>query len=107
VLGHWVRERSALSLEQAVWRLTDQPHQVFRLADRGPLREGFHADLVAFDPDTVGITEAERIFDQPGGADRVIVRSTGIEHVWVNGVPIRSRGADSAAVGAGRLLTTG
>ena len=42
------------SLEDAVWRLTGHPHQAFRIPDRGLVQEGFHADLVAFDPDTVG-----------------------------------------------------
>ena len=54
LLGHWVRERKALSLEDAVWRLTGHPHEVFRLPDRGLVQEGFFADLVAFDPETVG-----------------------------------------------------
>ena len=56
LLGHWVRERKALTLSDAVWRLTGQPHQAFRVAERGLVREGFHADLVAFDPDTIGTT---------------------------------------------------
>jgi len=104
LLGHWVRERKVLSLEDAVWRLTGQPHQAFRIADRGLVREGFHADLVAFDPDTVGITPIERVHDQPGGADRLVVRSTGIEHVWVNGTATRVAGEDLAGVAAGLLL---
>ena len=51
LLGHWVRERKALTLEDAVWRLTGHPHQAFRIRDRGLVEPGFHADLVAFDPD--------------------------------------------------------
>src|SRR5207244_1218390 len=75
LLGHWVREMGVLSLEQAVWRLTGHPSQVFRLRGRGLVREGFAADLVAFDPDTVGVEPMERMFDLPGGADRLIVQS--------------------------------
>ena len=86
LLGHWVRERKALSVEEAVWRLTGHPHRAFRLADRGQVKEGFYADLVVFDPETVGTTPVERVHDQPGNADRLLVRSTGIEHMWVNGV---------------------
>ncbi len=104
LLGYWVRERNALSLERAVWRLTGHPHQVFRIAGRGLVREGFFADLVAFDPNRVGTTPAERVRDQPGGADRLVVRSTGIEHVWVNGKAIRADGEDLPGVAAGRLL---
>jgi N-acyl-D-aspartate/D-glutamate deacylase len=104
LLGHWVRERRALSLEDAVWRLTGHPHRAFRLAERGLVREGFHADLVAFDPDTVGCTPVERVHDQPGGSDRLIVRSTGVEHVWVNGTPTRVAGEDVPDARPGRLL---
>jgi N-acyl-D-aspartate/D-glutamate deacylase len=104
LLGHWVRERGAITLEQAVWRLTGHPHKAFRIADRGLVREGFHADLVAFDPATVGTTPVERVNDQPGGADRLVVRSTGVEHMWVNGVATRTGGEDVAGVAPGRLL---
>jgi N-acyl-D-aspartate/D-glutamate deacylase len=106
LLGHWVRERQALSLEDAVWRLTGQPHQAFRIADRGLVEEGFFADLVAFDPATVGTTPAERVHDQPGGADRLLVGSTGVEHMWVNGVPTRVAGEELPGVAPGRLLRT-
>ena len=104
LLGHWVRERQALSLEDAVWRLTGHPHQAFRIAERGLLEEGFHADLVAFDPATVGTTPVERVHDQPGGADRLWVGSTGIEHLWVNGVATRRGGEEIAGVSPGRVL---
>jgi len=104
LLGHWVRERRALSLEDAVWRLTGHPHRAFRLSDRGIVREGFHADLVAFDPDTVGTTPVERAYDQPAKADRLLVRSTGVEHTWVNGVAIRRGGVDLESVAPGSLI---
>jgi N-acyl-D-aspartate/D-glutamate deacylase len=104
LLGHWVRERGALSLEDAVWRLTGHPHVAFRIPERGLVQEGFHADLVAFDPETVGTTPVERVADQPGGADRLIVRSTGVEHVWVNGVATRTAGVDVDSARPGRLV---
>jgi len=104
LLGHWVRERQTLSVEDAVWRLTGHPHRAFRLADRGLVREGFHADLVAFDPDTVGAAPVERVHDQSGGSDRLIARSTGVEHTWVNGVATRVAGEDVPDVASGRLL---
>ena len=104
LLGHWVRERNALSLERAVWRLTGHPHRAFRLAGRGLVREGFLADLVAFDPETVGTTPIERVADQPGGADRLVVGSTGVEHTWVNGVAVWSGGKPVPEVAPGRLL---
>ncbi len=104
LLGHWVRERRALSLEEAVWRLTGHPHAAFRLRDRGLVAAGFYADLVAFDPATVGTTPVERAYDQPGGAERLLVRSTGIEHVWVNGTATRRGGEDVAGVAPGSLM---
>ncbi len=104
LLGHWVRERRALSLEHAVWRLTGQPRQAFRVAERGLVQEAMLADLVAFDPDTVGTTPVERVRDQPGGADRLLVRPTGIEHVWVNGVATRRAGEEVDGAAPGRLL---
>lgn len=104
LLGHWVRERGALSLEDAVWRLTGQPHHAFRIAERGLVQEGFYADLVAFDPATVGTTPVERVHDQPGGADRLLVGSTGVEHMWVNGVATRRDGEELPGVAPGRLL---
>jgi N-acyl-D-aspartate/D-glutamate deacylase len=104
LLGHWVRERKAITLEDAVWRLTGHPHQAFRIPERGLVQEGFYADLVAFDPATVGTTAVERAYDQPGGADRLIVRSTGVEHMWVNGVATRVGGEEVSGVAPGRLL---
>ena len=92
LLSYWTREKGVLTLEQAVHRLTGHAAGVFRLEGRGLLTPGAHADVVAFDPDTVGVTELERVFDLPSGADRLVAHSTGIEHVWVNGVQTRADG---------------
>jgi N-acyl-D-aspartate/D-glutamate deacylase len=99
-----VRERGVLPLEIAVWRLTGQAAHAFRLHDRGVLRPDAWADLVVFDPDTVGPTELTRVWDLPAGADRLIARSTGIEHVWVNGQAIRRDGEDLDGSRPGALL---
>ncbi|MBV8982989.1 MAG: amidohydrolase family protein [Acidimicrobiia bacterium] len=107
LLGHWTRDMGILSLEQAVWRLTGQPAQIFGITDRGLIQEGKAADLVAFDPDAIGVTAQERVWDLPAGADRLIVRSTGVEHVWVNGTAIRENGADVAEARPGKLLRGG
>jgi N-acyl-D-aspartate/D-glutamate deacylase len=104
LLGHWVRERKAISLEEGVWRLTGHPASAFRLRERGLVREGYFADLVAFDPAVIGAGALERVYDQPGGADRLIARSTGVEHMWVNGAATRVDGADVPGAAAGRLL---
>jgi N-acyl-D-aspartate/D-glutamate deacylase len=97
LLGDWVRESGALTLEFAVWKLTGHPASVFGIADRGRLAPGMAADLVAFDPGTVGVAPLERVHDLPAGADRLVARSRGIHHVWVNGTPIVSDGADVPA----------
>lgn len=107
LLGYWTRERKVLSLEDAVWRLSGQPAEVFGLRDRGVIRAGAIADLVAFDPATVGSQQLERVRDLPGGADRVIARSIGVEHVWVGGTRVRKDGVDLAGVAPGRLLRNG
>lgn len=107
LLGHWVRERGAISLEQAVHRLTAHAANVFRIPDRGVLRPGAYADLCAFDPDTVGVSGVDRVYDLPAGADRLLARSTGIEHVWVNGEAIRLDGKDVDGARPGRLIRGG
>ena len=105
LVGHTpLRDRTAISLEDAVWRLTGHPARAFRIAGRGLVREGYCADLVAFDPATVGTTPVERVHDQPGGADRLVMHSTGVEHMWVNGVAVRRAGQDIPGAAAGRVL---
>jgi N-acyl-D-aspartate/D-glutamate deacylase len=88
LLGHWVREDGALSLEQAVHQLTQRPADIFGLSDRGRLAVGLPADIVVFDPATVGAGPLERVHDLPAGEDRLISRPRGIEAVIVNGVPL-------------------
>jgi N-acyl-D-aspartate/D-glutamate deacylase len=107
LLSHWTRDKGVLSLEHAVWRLTGQPAEIFGISDRGRIEEGLAADLVAFDPDTVGVTDMERVWDLPAGADRLIANSTGVEHVWVNGDAIRQNGQDVENARPGKLLRGG
>jgi N-acyl-D-aspartate/D-glutamate deacylase len=95
LLGHWVRDRQALTLEKAIWRLTRHPASVFGLHDRGVIQTGAIADLVAFDPDTVGSEPLQRVYDLPAGNDRLIGRATGIVDVWVNGTRIIKDGRDT------------
>ena len=104
LLGYWVRQKQALSLEQAVWRLTGQPADLWRLRERGSIRPGYHADLVAFDPDSVAALPADRVFDFPANGDRLVSRSAGIHHIWVNGEPARLDGADIPGAAAGVLV---
>ncbi len=79
VLGHYVRELQLLSLEQAVHRATGFPATNLSLRDRGFLREGYFADVLVFDPETI-IDEAT--FQQPHQY------SKGMEHVLINGTAV-------------------
>lgn len=77
LLGHYVRDTGALTLESAVHKITMMPARKLRLPDRGVVEVGAFADLVVFDPETV----ADRAdFDDPHQYP------VGIEHVMVNGV---------------------
>jgi N-acyl-D-aspartate/D-glutamate deacylase len=83
-----------LTLEKAIWRLSGHPASVFGLRGRGRIQPGFVADLVAFDPTTVGVGQMERMHDLPAHADRLIARSRGIAHLWVNGERVVVDGDD-------------
>ena len=109
LLGHWVREKGVLELERAVQMLTSRPAEVVGIKDRGVLRVGRPADVVIFDPDTVGAGPLRRVHDLPGGADRLVSDAEGIDVVIVNGIPIRENGSDTANGGRlpGRLLRGG
>lgn len=107
LLQRFVRELGVLSLEDAVWRLTGHPAEVYGLVDRGRIAVGCVADLVAFDPELVGTGEPERVRDFPAGADRLVAHSRGIEHMWVSGVQTRADGAELEGVRPGRLLRHG
>jgi N-acyl-D-amino-acid deacylase len=95
-----------MSLSEAVRKLTSQPAQVFGLHDRGILREGYAADLLLFDPLTVGRGPKRRVFDLPGGAPRLTTDAVGVHGVWVNGRRVADqRGMVAAPELAGELLT--
>lgn len=94
VLGHYVRERGVLTLEQAVHKMSGYPASRVRLADRGRLARGAAADLVVFDPATV-IDRAT--FEQP------FQYATGFDVVMVNGVVALAGGA-RRGTGKGRVL---
>jgi N-acyl-D-aspartate/D-glutamate deacylase len=104
VLGTWVRERKALSLEEAVRRMTSDPADFFGIRDRGRLAPGLAADLAVFDPASVASAgRPERRYDLPGGAKRMVMRSKGIEYTVVNGAVTWERGALTGA-SAGQVL---
>jgi N-acyl-D-aspartate/D-glutamate deacylase len=85
VLGEVVRERRLLSLEEAVEMMTDRPARHYGLRHRGRVVDGWLADLVVFDPETVGSGPPEVRRDLPGGGERLFAESRGVEHVFVGG----------------------
>jgi N-acyl-D-aspartate/D-glutamate deacylase len=103
LLGRFVRERKEFPLEFAIWRLTGHPASALGFEGRGLLKPGFAADVCVFDPDRVAQGPAERVYDLPGGADRLIKRALGVEHVLVNGTFIRRNG-EMVGAAPGRVL---
>ncbi len=88
LLARWVREKQSLSMEEAIRQLTSVQADLYGIIDRGRIRAGNFADLVLFDPATVGITKARRAFDLPGGASRLVRGPVGVHGVWINGTRI-------------------
>jgi N-acyl-D-aspartate/D-glutamate deacylase len=99
LLGHWVRDQSVMSLERAIHKLSGEPAAVYGLSDRGTLEVGKAADICVFDPATVAAGPMRRKRDFPADGERLTVEEPeGMNHVLVNGVPIR---VDGASVEAG------
>jgi len=103
LLGHWVRDRRIMPLEQAVRKLTSQLADSLGLTDRGRIRPGLMADLVIFDPATVNMLRPVPAFDLPGGAKRFVQKAEGISHTIVNGEVFMEQGEHAGSY-AGRLL---
>ena len=87
-LAHWVRETGTFTLQEGVRRLTSDPARKYRIPKRGLITPGYHADLVAFEPDKVGISNLERAADLPGGGSRMTRKPRGVHGVWVNGLRV-------------------
>lgn len=105
-LGDCIRGRKLVTPERAIQLMTQAPAALFGLRDRGVLQPGARADIVVFDPDTVGSADATLVSDLPGDCSRLTAGSTGVKQVLVNGVTIV---ADGAATGLkpGTLLRSG
>lgn len=105
VLGYWARDQQALPLAAAVHKLTGHAAALFGIGDRGWLREGLAADLLLFDPATVGRGRNQRRNDLPAGASRLRAEALGVRGVWVNGRQVADgAGLLSDAPRAGRVL---
>jgi N-acyl-D-amino-acid deacylase len=104
-LEHWVREKGSFGLEEGVAALTSRVADFLGLDDRGTLEVGKAADMVVFDPDTVGPLALQTLDDIPGGGTRMTKNARGISCVIVNGEPVVEDGAPTGAV-PGRVLRT-
>src|SRR6202521_6050624 len=99
-LGHWVRERGAFDIAEGVRRLTSHQAGLYGIPDRGRIAVGACADLLLFDPATVGISASRRVNDLPGGGPRTLRDPLGVHGVFVNGVRV-FYGADYVRLGKG------
>jgi len=98
LLGHWVREERALTLEHAVKRITSEPAQFFGFHDRGRLAPGAAADIVLFDAERIGSpARPTMVHDLPAGGGRLRCAAQGIERVIVNGVELYRQGRHTGA----------
>ena len=107
LMGHWSRDLGKLTLEQATHELTAKPAAIYRIPERGEIKEGYHADLLLFDPKTVGRGPKRRVHDLPGGAPRLATDAVGVEGVWVNGMRVADAKGPVGAKGdplPGRVL---
>jgi N-acyl-D-aspartate/D-glutamate deacylase len=103
LLGHWVRDRQQLTIEEAVRMITLAPALAWGFADRGLVREGMRADLNVFDPATVGPAVPHVVDDLPAGGRRLVQKAVGFKATVVNGEISIDNGAPTGAT-PGRLL---
>jgi N-acyl-D-amino-acid deacylase len=95
LLGHWVREKRAMTLERAIHRITAEPADLFGISDRGRLAVGKPADITIFNRDNVGsaMKATEVRHDLPAGGERLYVAPQGVDYVIVNGTVLYDHGA--------------
>lgn len=106
LLGHGVREHQVVTLEEAVRLITDVPARLYGLTCRGRIAPGWHADLVLFDPATVGHGPERTRYDLPAGAPRLVADARGVSSVLVGGVEVCRDGVPTGAM-SGTVLRSG
>jgi N-acyl-D-aspartate/D-glutamate deacylase len=97
LFSEFVRKAGILTLEAAVKKITSDTAEIWSLKDRGSLREGYAADIVVFDPETIARGEERPVFDMPGEGLRYVRDSIGIDTVVVNGEVAWRHGAYSGS----------
>jgi N-acyl-D-amino-acid deacylase len=93
-LGKYARDEKVIPLEEAIRRLTDMPATQLTLRGRGRLAEGYFADVVVFDPDTIA---DKATYEKPHQY------AVGVEYVLVNGTPVIANGEHTGAL-PGRVV---
>lgn len=106
LLQKGVREYKVISLEEAVYRITDRIARYFGFIDRGRVAPGYYADLVILEEEQAGRGSTYMRYDVPGGAGRIYADATGIPHVFANGVQIVKNGKHTGAF-PGKVLRSG
>jgi len=94
VLGKYAREERVISMEEGVYKMTGLPAKNLKLKRRGLLKKGYFADIVVFDPATI---QDHATFDKPHQY------STGVQHVWVNGIQVIKDGEHTGTL-PGRIV---
>ncbi len=105
-LADCLRGRRLVSFERAVQLITQAPAALFGLRDRGLVHEGFHADLVVLDPETVGAGDVTLVHDLPGGTARLFAPAVGVQRVLANGRTVVTGGRATGDL-PGRILRSG
>jgi N-acyl-D-aspartate/D-glutamate deacylase len=103
LLAYWVRDRQAITLEEAIRMITLIPAMAWGFSDRGLLREGLVADLNVLDPARVAPEMPTLEYDLPGGARRLIQKASGFLATVVGGQVVFRSGQPTGAR-PGRLL---
>ena len=107
LIGTFVRDKHALSLEHAIKRITSEPAAFFGITDRGVLKPSMAADIAIFDFDRIACPERPEIrFDLPGGGRRLVTEAQGVKYTIVNGTVLFEDGHHSGAL-PGRVLRSG
>ena len=102
-LADCIRGQRLATMEEAIRLITDVPARYFGLRERGQLREGWAADVVVFDPATIGAGPVELVTDLPGQSSRLFASAVGVEKVFVNGRLTVNRGTSTGLLPGGNL----
>lgn len=107
LIGTWVRDRQAMTLEHAVKRITSEPAAFYGMTTRGTIAPGLAADFAIFDYDTIGSARrGEMRSDLPGGGRRLVMPAQGVQYTIVNGEVLFEDGTHTGAM-PGQVLRSG